>query len=181
MERLSNLRWTGGAVLVLRSGLHTLTRWVVSDDWINKHISKSVCYSSDWHTHSLTLYGTDSSAQPTAWKINNLQLVFSSSAHHARTLTHTDTHTHTDISQPSPVYLLSLSAIDTDFSEELRAPRKVWSSAAQKETWGTHFTNATESVFFTFNRRRTCQLFLYIFSLSGAIQIYSDIGATYCG
>ena len=75
-----------------------LTRWVVSDDWIDKYISKSVCYSPDWHAPTHTLQGEDSSAQPTARKTDNLQLVFSSNAPCAHLHSQTHRNTHADIS-----------------------------------------------------------------------------------
>lgn len=102
-----------------------LTRWVVSDDWIDKYISKSVCYSPDWHAPTHTLQGEDSSAKPTARKTDNQQLVFSSNAPCAHLHSQTHRNTQADISAITCQSALPLSYKHRLFSKELRAACKV--------------------------------------------------------
>lgn len=72
---------------------------------------KSVCWVSNWQSvsHTHTLQAADSSAQPTARKINNLQLVFLSNTLHAAS--HSETHTSLSYLMPICWY----PATNTDF------------------------------------------------------------------
>ena len=134
-----------------------LTRWVVSDDWIDKYISKSVCYSPDWHAPTHTLQGEDSSAQLTARKTDNLQLVFSSNAPCAHLHSQTHRKTHADISAITCQSALPLSYKHRLFRRSWRLHAKF---QARKVTSRKHSLKATESVPFTCDLGWTCQVYI---------------------